>query len=153
MEKTKNPKDSLSMTPSRYKTPAERATSRDATPSSSTSPNYSQEVNLSILSVGNDTSYFQSLEEEMTREKQRYPGASEWAPAEERLFEILYMRQDLPMLPSTWDVDLRGVPISDMIFKTSDEFRPIVYAHSKTFLGQYRLCLQREIMSKCSNIA
>ncbi|KAL4722607.1 hypothetical protein ACLX1H_010488 [Fusarium chlamydosporum] len=71
--------------------------------------------------------------EEMKREKQRYPGASDWAPAEERLFEILFLRQDLPILPTTWDVDLRGIPVSDTVFQTSDNYPPIIYAHLKNF--------------------
>lgn len=75
--------------------------------------------------------------EEMKREKQRYPGASDWAPAEERLFEILFLRQDLPILPTTWDVDLRGIPVSDTVFQTSDNYPPIIYAHLKNFAGKF----------------
>lgn len=84
-----------------------------------------------------DNSFEIHLMEEMELEKTRYPGASSWAPDEERLFEILYMRQDLPMLPPTWDIDLSGVPISDVVFQTSDEFPPIIYAHAKDFRGKY----------------
>ncbi|POR31446.1 Uncharacterized protein TPAR_08346 [Tolypocladium paradoxum] len=71
-----------------------------------------------------------NLGEELENEKQRYPGASTWARDEERLFEVLFLRQDLPLLPAHWDVDFRGVPMVDSIFQTSDEFPPIVYAHS-----------------------
>lgn len=78
-----------------------------------------------------------SLGEELEMEKQRYPGASTWAKDEERLFEVLFLRQDLPLLPAHWDVDFRGVPMVDSIFQTSDEFPPIVYAHStKEFQGR-----------------
>lgn len=77
------------------------------------------------------------LKEQMEQEKTRYPGASGWAPAEERLFEILYMRQDLPMLPPTWEIDFSGVPISDIVFETSEEFPAIIYAHSKDFRGEF----------------
>lgn len=105
----------------------------------SRSPSFYLDAQLSFLSEENDSYYIKSLEAEMKQEKERYPGASGWTPAEERLFEILFMRQDLPMLPSTWDVDLRGVPLSDVIFKTSDDFPPIIYAHSKDFRGELPL--------------
>ncbi|PNY24933.1 Uncharacterized protein TCAP_05123 [Tolypocladium capitatum] len=71
-----------------------------------------------------------NLGEELEDEKRRYPGASTWARDEERLFEVLFLRQDLPLLPAHWDVDFRGVPMVDSIFQTSDEFPPVVYAHS-----------------------
>jgi hypothetical protein len=102
----------------------------------SRSPSSSHDSQLSFLSNDEESIDFDNMEEEMKLEKERYPGASSWAPAEERLFEILFMRQDLPMLPTTWDVDLRGVPISDIVFKTTDEFPPIIYAHSKNFRGK-----------------
>ncbi|KAF5602916.1 hypothetical protein FPCIR_1628 [Fusarium pseudocircinatum] len=105
--------------------------------SSPTSYDEDEDVQLSFLTIDEEdeeeVACSNSMEELMKLEKERYPGASTWAPAEERLFEILYMRQDLPMLPSTWDVDLRGVPISDIVFQTSDEFPPIIYAHSNNF--------------------
>lgn len=103
----------------------------------STSPISFHDAQLSFLSNDEESIGFDNMEEEMKLEKERYPGASSWAPAEERLFEILFMRQDLPMLPTTWDVDLRGVPISDVVFKTTDEFPPIIYAHSKDFRGKF----------------
>ncbi|KAJ4149400.1 hypothetical protein NW754_000840 [Fusarium falciforme] len=105
----------------------------------SRSSSFSLDAQLSFLSEENDSYYIKSLEAEMKQEKERYPGAGGWAPAEERLFEILFMRQDLPMLPPTWDVDLRGVPLSDVIFKTSDDFPPIIYAHSEDFRALTRL--------------
>lgn len=103
----------------------------------SRSPSSFHDAQLSFLSNDEESIDFDNMEEEMKLEKERYPGASSWAPAEERLFEILFMRQDLPMLPTTWDVDLRGVPISDVVFKTTDEFPPIIYAHSKSFRGKF----------------
>ncbi|KAF5673814.1 hypothetical protein FHETE_3201 [Fusarium heterosporum] len=99
----------------------------------SRSPSSLRDAQPSFLSNDEDSTQIGNMEEEMKLEKERYPGASSWAPAEERLFEILFKRQDLPMLPTTWDVDLRGVPISDVVFKTSEEFPPIIYAHSKNF--------------------
>lgn len=71
----------------------------------------------------------------MQLEKEYYPGAKSWAPDEERLFETLFRRQDLPMLPPNWDVDFSGVPISDMIFDTSEECPAIIFAHSREFQG------------------
>lgn len=95
-----------------------------------------------------DNSFEIHLMEEMELEKTRYPGASSWAPDEERLFEILYMRQDLPMLPPTWDIDLSGVPISDVVFQTSDEFPPIIYAHAKDFRATMALMRLIDLTSK-----
>ncbi|RSL53127.1 hypothetical protein CEP51_014942 [Fusarium floridanum] len=114
----------------------------------SRSPSFCLDAQLSFLSEDNDSYYFKSLEQEMKLEKERYPGASGWAPAEERLFEILFMRQDLPMLPPTWDVDLRGVPLSDVIFKTSDDFPPIIYAHSKDFRATLALTRLIDLTAK-----
>ncbi|KAF4126540.1 hypothetical protein GMORB2_0276 [Geosmithia morbida] len=71
-----------------------------------------------------------TLRERMEKAKELYPGSKDWAHDEARLFEILYLRQDLPMLPSHWNIDFRGFPIPENIFATSDEFAPIVYAHS-----------------------
>ncbi|EEU40215.1 uncharacterized protein NECHADRAFT_90876 [Fusarium vanettenii 77-13-4] len=114
----------------------------------SRSPSFCLDAQLSFLSEENDSYYLKSLEAEMKQEKERYPGASSWAPAEERLFEILFMRQDLPMLPPTWDVDLRGVPLSDVIFKTSDDFPPIIYAHSKDFRATLALTRLIDLTAK-----
>ena len=86
--------------------------------------------------IGEDDSFQDDLYEQMQEEKIRYPGASGWAPAEERLFEILFMRQDLPMLPSNWDIDFSTVPISETVFHTSEEHPPIIYAHQKEFRGK-----------------
>lgn len=85
-----------------------------------------------------------SLSEKMDIAKQRYPGAKEWAKDEERLFEILYLRQDLPILPSHWKFDFRGFPLPENIFETSEEHPPIIYSHNQTRAGQFRgkrLCL------------
>ncbi|KAI8723375.1 hypothetical protein NCS52_00193300 [Fusarium sp. LHS14.1] len=114
----------------------------------SRSPSFCLDAQLSFVSEENDNYYLKSLEAEMKQEKERYPGAREWAPAEERLFEILFMRQDLPMLPPTWDVDLRGFPLSDVIFKTSDDFPPIIYAHSKDFRATLALTRLIDLTAK-----
>lgn len=116
---------------------------------------YDEDVQLSFLTIDEEDDdevlCTNSIEDLMKLEKERYPGASSWAPAEERLFEILYMRQDLPMLPTTWDVDLRGVPISDIVFQTSDDFPPIIYAHSKDFRGMFVLILWSILLTLYSN--
>ncbi|KAM0082914.1 hypothetical protein ACKRZS_004856 [Fusarium odoratissimum] len=113
---------------------------------------YDEDVQLSFLTIDDEDDdevpCTNSMEELMKLEKERYPGASSWAPAEERLFEILYMRQDLPMLPTTWDVDLRGVPISDIVFQTSDDFPPIIYAHSKDFRATTALIRLMDLTAK-----
>ncbi|KAM0231083.1 hypothetical protein ACHAP5_011179 [Fusarium lateritium] len=114
----------------------------------SRSPSSFHDAQLSFLSNDEESIDFDNMEEEMNLEKERYPGASSWAPAEERLFEILFMRQDLPMLPTTWDVDLRGVPISDVVFKTTDEFPPIIYAHSKDFRATMALTRLMDLTAK-----
>ncbi|KAI9158292.1 hypothetical protein HJFPF1_06284 [Paramyrothecium foliicola] len=71
------------------------------------------------------------LREQMEEEKQMYPGASTWAGPEEELFEALFMRQDRPLLPSHWNLDFRGMPMSANIFDTSDDRPPVVYTHSE----------------------
>ncbi|KAM4060377.1 hypothetical protein HRG_002053 [Hirsutella rhossiliensis] len=74
-----------------------------------------------------------SLRDLIDAEKALYPGASTWAPDEDRLFEILFLRQELPLLPSNWTMDFRGVPMTDTIFQTSDEYPRIVYARDNNF--------------------
>ncbi|KAF7544223.1 hypothetical protein G7046_g9831 [Stylonectria norvegica] len=93
----------------------------------------SRERSLDLLVEDHDTSHEMDLLQEMEAEKIRFPGASSWAPDEERLFEIMFLRQDLPMLPPNWDMDFCGVPISDHIFQTSEENPAIIYAHAKEF--------------------
>lgn len=80
-----------------------------------------------------------SRDKEMEEDKLWYPGASSWAPSEEWCYEVLYQRQNLPMLPRTWDYDLSGIPISDTIFQTSEQFPPIIYAHGNDFAGNQLL--------------
>jgi hypothetical protein len=77
------------------------------------------------------------LREQMEAEKQMYPGASTWAKPEEELFEALFLRQDRALLPSHWNLDFRGMPMSAHIFETSHESPPLVYTHSdKDFHGE-----------------
>ena len=82
-----------------------------------------------------------TLSEKMEQAKALYPGSKDWAKDEERLFEILYLRQDLPILPPQWKIDFRGIPIPENIFDTSDEHPAIVYPHCKNgsthFTGEH----------------
>ncbi|KPM44391.1 hypothetical protein AK830_g2214 [Neonectria ditissima] len=113
--------------------PKQDAGVSDGRDTRSRSPSLARDTSLDPSPEEHGKSYEVYLREQMEQEKTRYPGASGWAPAEERLFEILYLRQDLPMLPPTWDIDFRGVPISEVIFDTCEDFPPIIYAHSKDF--------------------
>jgi hypothetical protein len=117
--------------------PNRTASVGDKTAGTPNSPRVARDKKTPRTSEDFENSFQMNLAEEMEEEKLRYPGASSWAPDEERLFEILYLRQDLPMLPLTWDYDLSGVPISDVIFQTSEQFPPIIYAHDKDFRGKF----------------
>ncbi|OAA77001.1 hypothetical protein LEL_06685 [Akanthomyces lecanii RCEF 1005] len=75
-----------------------------------------------------------TLRQRLEIEKARYPGARTWAPDEARLFELLFFRQELAILPSHWGIDLRGVPISSVNFANAEN-QPVVYAHGKEFLA------------------
>lgn len=100
-------------------------------------PHLTGDRQLQQLVLGEDDSLHETdLYVQMQKEKDRYPGASGWAPAEERLFEILFTRQDLPMLPSNWDIDFSTVPMPETVFQTSNDYPPIVYAHQKEFRGK-----------------
>ena len=68
--------------------------------------------------------------EEMIEEKSLFPQADKWAADEARLFEILFMRQYSPLMPSFWDIDFKGIPIPDILFQTSDVDRPVIYSRS-----------------------
>lgn len=72
----------------------------------------------------------QILFDSMQNEKSKFKGAQHWAAEEERLFEILFLRNYLPILPSHWEIDLQGVPLPEYIFSTSLENPPVIYAHS-----------------------
>jgi hypothetical protein len=81
----------------------------------------------------------QSRFEEMEKEKLLFPGSHEWAADEDRLFELLFMRQFMPLLPSHWDIDFRSIPIPDILFATSDIDRPVIYSSSENqFKGEFR---------------
>ncbi|PTB56365.1 hypothetical protein M431DRAFT_550413 [Trichoderma harzianum CBS 226.95] len=73
----------------------------------------------------------------MEEEKRRYLGSQRWNRLEERLFEILFLRQEIPLLPLHWEVDFRGVPVSGDLFCWREGVKPIVYAHTSG-LGGFR---------------
>ncbi|KAF5696077.1 hypothetical protein FGLOB1_13793 [Fusarium globosum] len=145
-------KSKRSLSPTTRVSPRKRLNYDADTPKMSSPTSYDEDVQLSFLTIDEgdeeEVTCSNTMEELMKLEKERYPGASTWAPAEERLFEILYMRQDLPMLPTTWDVDLRGVPISDIVFQTSDEFPPIIYGHSNDFRATTALLRLMDLTAK-----
>ncbi|KAF4496010.1 hypothetical protein FAGAP_7843 [Fusarium agapanthi] len=148
----KHTKSKRSLSPTTRVSPRKRLNYDADTRKMSSPTSYDEDVQLSFLTIDEEdeeeVTCSNSMGELMKLEKERYPGASTWAPAEERLFEILYMRQDLPMLPTTWDVDLRGVPISDIVFQTSDDFPPIIYAHSKDFRATTALLRLMDLTAK-----
>lgn len=66
-----------------------------------------------------------------------YPGAGTWALDEEKLFEVLYFREDMPLMPNSWDVDFSGVPIPATVFDRTGEAERIIYARSeREFQGE-----------------
>ncbi|KAH7319915.1 hypothetical protein B0I35DRAFT_430139 [Stachybotrys elegans] len=79
------------------------------------------------------------LQQQMVEEKKLFPEASTWAPDEEKLFEILFLRAYRPLLPYHWELDFRGVPMPGLVYSTSDEDPPIVYAHKKQFAASTAL--------------
>ncbi|CAM1511626.1 Fc.00g091390.m01.CDS01 [Cosmosporella sp. VM-42] len=136
MEESSNTRDTLSPVTSHKATPRpyEEGHLSGKMAKVKISPKTPRDRQLEKLSTEEDESFHEmDLFQQMEEEKIRYPGASGWAAAEERLFEILFLRQDLPMLPSNWDVDFRTVPISEVVFETSDEYPAIIYAHGKDF--------------------
>ncbi|EFY92661.1 hypothetical protein J3458_001787 [Metarhizium acridum] len=82
---------------------------------------------------------------ELEEEKRSYPGASTWADEEERLFEILFQRADIPLLPAHWHVDFRGIPVVDSIFSAGDGVPSIIYSRSTKKEFQATMALIRLI--------
>lgn len=69
-------------------------------------------------------------DEQMKAAKDLMPGSQDWAQDENKLFELMFQRQDIPLLPSHWALDFQGVPVSDSIFNISDEHSPVIHARS-----------------------
>lgn len=135
MDKTADKRSSLSPSSSNRITP--RPTSRVHSTERATKGRRASTASLEKgFDADEGSSFEMSRNYQMQLEKELYPGAKSWARDEERLFEILFTRQDLPMLPPSWDVDFSGVPISDTIFHTNERYPAIVYAHSKDFRGR-----------------
>ncbi|EFY98209.1 hypothetical protein X797_005104 [Metarhizium robertsii] len=82
---------------------------------------------------------------ELEQEKRSYPGASTWADEEEKLFEILFQRADIPLLPAHWHVDFRGIPVVDSIFSAGDGVPSIIYSRSMKKEFQATMALIRLI--------
>ncbi|KAL6827344.1 hypothetical protein J3E69DRAFT_380469 [Trichoderma sp. SZMC 28015] len=80
---------------------------------------------------------YSTILDSMEEEKRRYLGSQRWNRLEERLFEILFLRQEIPLLPLHWEVDFRGVPVSGSLFCWREGVKPIVYAHTDG-LGGFR---------------
>ncbi|OPB42028.1 hypothetical protein A0O28_0031450 [Trichoderma guizhouense] len=80
---------------------------------------------------------YSTILDSMEEEKRRYLGSQRWNRLEERLFEILFLRQEIPLLPLHWEVDFRGVPVSGDLFCWRKGVKPIVYAHTSG-LGEFR---------------
>ncbi|KAH0524887.1 hypothetical protein TsFJ059_007335 [Trichoderma semiorbis] len=80
---------------------------------------------------------YNTILDSMEEEKRRYLGSQRWNGLEERLFEILFLRQEIPLLPLHWEVDFRGVPVSGDLFCWREGVKPIVYAHTSG-LGGFR---------------
>ncbi|KAJ4858675.1 hypothetical protein T069G_06942 [Trichoderma breve] len=80
---------------------------------------------------------YSTILDSMEEEKRRYLGSQRWNELEERLFEILFLRQEIPLLPLHWEVDFRGVPVSGDLFCWREGVKPIVYAHTSG-LGGFR---------------
>ncbi|KAL6692108.1 hypothetical protein J3F84DRAFT_397110 [Trichoderma pleuroticola] len=79
-----------------------------------------------------------SILDSMEMEKRRYLGSQQLSGLEERLFEILFLRQEIPLLPLHWEVDFRGVPVSGDLFCWQRGVKPIVYAHTVGPTGGFR---------------
>lgn len=106
----------------------------DKAPLSRTSSRSSSPEDEDIASAADPAADMLTLRQQLEHEKARYPGARTWAPDEARLFELLFFRQELAIMPSHWSVDLRGVPIASVNFANAGT-QPVVYAHGKEFLG------------------
>ncbi|EGR52653.1 uncharacterized protein TRIREDRAFT_53499 [Trichoderma reesei QM6a] len=68
---------------------------------------------------------------DMEAEKRQYLGTSlRWAPLEERLFEILFLRQEIPLLPSYWEEYFLPFPMPEACYCWRKDMNPVVYAHA-----------------------
>ncbi|KAL7787489.1 hypothetical protein V8C37DRAFT_404832 [Trichoderma ceciliae] len=113
--------------------------SRSATPRSSpyrssSSPKKADQSPIKIREEDDDGRLVNNrILADMEMEKKNYLGSLQWAKQEEQLFEILFLRQEIPILPLHWEVDFRGVPISGDCFCLKKGVKPIVYAHTSGF--------------------
>ena len=66
----------------------------------------------------------------MLLEKENFPGAEKWAEDEERLFEILYLRETTPLMPRHWNIDFMGAPMPENVFEAPEVENTIIRAFS-----------------------
>ncbi|KAL6891097.1 hypothetical protein HDV57DRAFT_281897 [Trichoderma longibrachiatum] len=68
---------------------------------------------------------------DMEAEKRHYLGPDlRWAPLEERLFEILFLRQEIPLLPSYWEEYFPTFPMPEGCYCWREDMHPVVYEHA-----------------------
>lgn len=84
----------------------------------------SELLGSSLLSASSDH------KDKMQDEKQLFPGSSSWAEDEVKLFEILFMREYWPLLPSKWSVDFHGIPVPEVLFASSEVQDPVIFSQS-----------------------
>ena len=98
-------------------------------------PRRKSDFNSSLLEEGSsrldedETVTQADRHEAMVRERKLFPANKSWAPDEEKLFELLFMRQYSPLMPPDWETDFRGIPLPDILFRTSEVHKPVVYSH------------------------
>ncbi|OTA04690.1 hypothetical protein A9Z42_0052880 [Trichoderma parareesei] len=94
---------------------------------------------------------------DMEAEKRQYLGTSlRWAPLEERLFEILFLRQEIPLLPSYWEEYFLPFPMPEACYCWRKDMNPVVYAHANnTFRATVALArlidLTADILTTCQS--
>ncbi|KKO99354.1 hypothetical protein THAR02_08539 [Trichoderma harzianum] len=143
-----SPQKSRSSTPLRRKKPRRyhKTSPKKRTPTPRSSPyrcsKSPRKVNQPLMRLWGDEDdgerlVYSTILDSMEEEKRRYLGSQRWNGIEERLFEILFLRQEIPLLPLHWEVDFRGVPVSGDLFCWREGVKPIVYAHASG-LGGFR---------------
>ncbi|KAH0493910.1 hypothetical protein TgHK011_000553 [Trichoderma gracile] len=91
---------------------------------------------------------------DMEAEKRQYLGTNlRWAPLEEQLFEILFLRQEIPLLPSYWEEYFPTVPMPEACYCWRSDTNPVVYAHTdNTFRALTRLIdLTADVRTTCQS--
>ncbi|MBE3042386.1 hypothetical protein IMZ48_07360 [Candidatus Bathyarchaeota archaeon] len=132
---TKGQKTPGTDSPYRIKDPVLLSRVREGRIKKVDTPRRKADVNSSLLDEGSskldddETVTEADRHEAMMRERKLFPANESWAPDEERLFELLFMRQYSPLMPQDWETDFRGIPLPDILFRTSEVHKPVVYSH------------------------